>query len=188
MISVVDKEMIRKLYHVQGKSIRWIARELGCARQTVKKAIQDAEPPKYNLTKPRPKPVISQIKSIVEQWLEEDKKSPPKQHHTGHHIYERLVEEYDYQGSESGIRRLLGQLRRKQKETYVPLEFSPGSNAQCDWCEVTIIIAGERTLAQVFLLRLGNSRMPFVISGERGQACIIALLLRITYYRNRHET
>jgi transposase len=163
MISVVDKEMIRKLYHVQGKSIRWIARELGCARQTVKKAIQDAEPPKYNLTKPRPKPVISQIKSIVEQWLEEDKNNPPKQHHTSHRIYERLVEGYDYQGSESGIRRLLGQLRRKEKETYVPLEFSPGSNAQCDWCEVTVIIAGERTLAQVFLLRLGNSRMPFVM-------------------------
>lgn len=65
--SVVDKEMIRKLYHVQGKSIRWIARELGLARQTVKKAIQDAEPPKYKLTKARPQPIISQIKSIVEQ-------------------------------------------------------------------------------------------------------------------------
>lgn len=163
MISVVDKEIIRKLYHVQGRSIRWIARELGCARQTVKKAIQDSEPPKYKLTKPRHQPVISQIKSIVEQWLEEDKNNPPKQHHTGHHIYERLVEEYNYQGSESGIRRVLGQLRHKEKETYVPLEFLPGSNAQCDWCEVTVIIAGERTLAQVFLLRLGNSRMPFVM-------------------------
>ena len=86
MISVVDKEMIRKLYHVQGKSIRWIARELGLARQTVRKSIQDAEPPKYKLTKPRPQPVISQIKSIVEHWLEEDKNSPPKQRHTGHRI------------------------------------------------------------------------------------------------------
>ncbi|MBP7331025.1 MAG: hypothetical protein KBA08_01705 [Firmicutes bacterium] len=36
MINVVDKETIRKLYHVQGKSIRWIARELGFARQTEK--------------------------------------------------------------------------------------------------------------------------------------------------------
>ena len=44
MIDVVDKETIRKLYHVQGKSIRWIARELGFARQTVKKAIQDSSP------------------------------------------------------------------------------------------------------------------------------------------------
>lgn len=163
MIKVVDKEIIRKLYHVQGKSIRWIARELGCARQTVKKAIQDTEPPKYNLTKPRNKPVISQIKSIVEQWLEEDKKNPPKQHHTGHRIYERLVEEYGYQGSESGIRRLLGQLRRKEKETYIPLEFLPGSNAQCDWCEVTVIMARDKTVVQVFLMRLGNSRMPFVM-------------------------
>ena len=163
MISVVDKEIIRKLYHVQGKSIRWIAREIGCARQTVRKAIQNAEPPKYNLAKPRPKPVIGPIKAIVEQWLKEDQDRPLKQRHTGRRIYERLVEEYGYQGSESGIRRLLGQLRRKEKETFVPLEFTPGSNAQCDWCEVTVIIAGEKTVVQVFLLRLGNSRMPFVM-------------------------
>ena len=114
MFSVVDKEMIRKLYHVQGKSIRWIARELGLARQTVKKAIQDAEPPKYKLTKPRTQPVISKIRSIVEQWLEEDKNNPAKQYHAGHRIYERLVDEHDYQGSESGIRRLLGQCASKR--------------------------------------------------------------------------
>jgi len=164
MISVVDKEIIRKLYHVQGKSIHWIAREMGCARQTVRKAIQDAEPPKYNLAKARPKPVIGQIKAIVEQWVEEDKDRPLKQHRTGRRIYERLVEEYGYQGSESGIRRLLGQLRRKEKETFVPLEFTPGSNAQCDWCKATVIIAGVKILVQVFLIRLGNSRMPFVMA------------------------
>lgn len=163
MIEVVDKEIIRKLYHVQGKSIRWISRELGWSRQTVKKAIQDADPPKYNLIKTKPKPVIGPIKDIVSLWVEDDKNAPPKQHHTGHRIYERLVEEYGYQGSESGIRRLLGQLRRRHRETYVPLEFSPGSNAQCDWCEVVALLNEERTLAQVFLLRLGNSRMPFVM-------------------------
>lgn len=96
MNEVVDKEIIRKLYHVQGKSIRWISRELGWSRQTVKKAIQDADPPKYNLIKTKPKPVIGPIKDIVSLWVEDDKNAPPKQHHTGHRIYERLVEEYGY--------------------------------------------------------------------------------------------
>jgi len=164
MIDVVDKEIIRRYYHLQGKSMRWIARELGIARQTVKKAVQDSSPPKYKLSRPKPRPVISPIIGIVQQWLREDQDRPKKQHHTGHRIYERLVEEYDYQGSESGIRQLLGQLRRREKETFVPLEFTPGSNAQCDWCEATIIIDGKKTLARVFLLRLGNSRMPFVMA------------------------
>ncbi|MGB9921160.1 MAG: hypothetical protein ACPLPT_10665 [Moorellales bacterium] len=31
MISAVDKEVIRRLYYVEGKSIRWIHRELGYA-------------------------------------------------------------------------------------------------------------------------------------------------------------
>jgi len=52
MISVVDKEIIRKLYHVQGRSIRWLAKELGCARQTVKKAIQDSEIQTYQTKAP----------------------------------------------------------------------------------------------------------------------------------------
>lgn len=122
------------------------------------------KPPKYRFAKPRPKPVIGQIKAIVEQWVEEDKDRPVKQRHTGCRVYERLVEEHGYQGSESGIRRLLGHLRFKEKETFVPLEFTPGSNAQWDWCEATVVIADVKTLAQVFLMRLGNSRMPFVMA------------------------
>lgn len=76
--------------------MRWITRELGLARQTVKKAVQDSSPPKYNLSRAKPRLVISPIIGIVEQWLKEDQDRPKKQHHTGYRIYERLVKEYDY--------------------------------------------------------------------------------------------
>jgi DNA invertase Pin-like site-specific DNA recombinase len=73
MISVVDKELIRRLYFKQQKSIRWIAREFKMSRKTVRKALVDGEKPKYNLTRPKPKPVTSHIRPIVAQWLQEEK-------------------------------------------------------------------------------------------------------------------
>jgi hypothetical protein len=45
-------------------------------------------------------------------------------------------------------------------------------------------ISGNITPDRYFSTLTGKQRG----AGERGQACIIALLLRITYYRNRHET
>ena len=44
MINVVDKETIRKLYHVQGKSIRWIARNWFCQANSKKKRYKTPYP------------------------------------------------------------------------------------------------------------------------------------------------
>jgi hypothetical protein len=47
MIKVEDKEEIRRLYYLEHKAIRWIARTLGHSRKTVRKAMADASPPVY---------------------------------------------------------------------------------------------------------------------------------------------
>jgi transposase len=165
MISVVDKELIRKLHFVEGKSIRWIHRHFGYARQTIRKALKDAAPPEYRLNRPRPQPVTGAIRSVLAEWVAEDEaKLQKKQRHTGQRMYERLVEEYGYTGSPSTIRRLVGELRRRTRETFVPLEFPAGSNAQCDWGQAPVIIDGLELLAEIFALRLSYSRMPFVMA------------------------
>ena len=118
MIDVVDKELIRRLYYVEGKSIRWIHRELGYARQTIRKALRDAAPPEYRLSRPRPQPVTGTIRSVLAQWVAEDEAKPhKKQRHTGQRMYERLVEEYGYTGSPSSIQHLVAELRRQTRET-----------------------------------------------------------------------
>lgn len=45
MITVEDKEEIRRLFYLEHKSIRWIARRLGHSRKTVRKALADASLP-----------------------------------------------------------------------------------------------------------------------------------------------
>ena len=73
---MVDIEYIRKKHFVEGWSIRKISRNLSVARQTVRKALQSSEIPKYNLTKEKPCPVMDPFKEIVKEWLERDKEQP----------------------------------------------------------------------------------------------------------------
>ncbi len=162
MIGVVDKEIIRRLHYVQEWPIRRIARELGYARQTVRRALQDSDPPRYKLSRSRPKPVMGDVEAIIEKWLEEDAQQPPKQRHTARRIWQRLKDEYNFRGAESTIRRHVGQIRRRLREAFIPLEFDPGERAQVDWGEAKVVLAGAITDVQLFCARLLFSGMPFV--------------------------
>jgi hypothetical protein len=75
-----------------------------------------------------------------------------------------LRDQKDFQGAESTVRRLVSQLRPKDPEVYIPLAFSPGEAAQIDWGTATVCIAGERTIAHLFCVRLCYSCAPFVMA------------------------
>jgi len=57
MIPVDERERIRRAYYVEQKSKRQIAVNWALAA-TVEKAVASAEMPKYQLTGPRPAPVL----------------------------------------------------------------------------------------------------------------------------------
>jgi len=116
MIKVEDKEEIRRLYFWRRWSIRKIARELGHSRKTVRKALNDASPPVYKRRTSCPERVIGPVKHIIESILEEDKKRPIKQRHTARRIYQRLVDEHDFKGSESTVRKYVRRVRGDKRE------------------------------------------------------------------------
>ena len=165
MISVEDREKIRRAYFIEGQSIRQIARELGHSRKTVRKAIESAEPMSYTLQKPRPAPVLGPYRARIDEILEENEHLPRKQRYTGHKIYEDIRDQ-GYRGSESSVRSYIGQLRRekKKRKVYIPLEFDPGIDGQVDWGEAMAIIAGVLVTVQLFLMRLCYSRKLFVMA------------------------
>ena len=53
MIKVEEKERIRRAYYVEQMSIRQIRREMGYARQTIRKALDDGAEEVYTLKEPR---------------------------------------------------------------------------------------------------------------------------------------
>lgn len=54
--------------------------------------------------------------------------------------------------------------RKGKKDAYLPLEFDPGMDAQVDWTEAEVILAGERVTVQVFLMRLNYSKVRFAMA------------------------
>jgi len=163
MISVEDREKIRRAYFSENKSQRQIARELGHSRKTVRNAIESAEPGSYTLRKPRAAPVLGPYRARIDELLEENERLPRKQRYTGHRIY-KDIQAKGYNGAESTVRGYIAERRRekRKREVYIPLEFDPGADAQVDWAEAVAIIGGERVIVQLFLMRLCYSRKLFV--------------------------
>ena len=165
MRTVDDYEVIRRAYYLEGLSIREIGRKLHHGRALIRKAIGQAEPAGYQLSEPRPAPVLAPYKEKIEALLEESDGLPRKQRYTAHKIYELVCKE-GYTGSEGSIHNFVSQRRkeRKRKDAYLPLEFDPGQDAQADWGEAVVEMAGERVKVQLFILRLNYSRVRFVMA------------------------
>jgi len=165
MISVEQREAIRRAYYVDKCSIRQIARDLHCSRKTVAKAIAAAAPARYTRTAPRPAPLLGPFKARLEQLLAERERQPPKQRYTTAKLYELLHAE-GYQGSPSRLRGYLSERKRalRSPATFLPLEFDPAQDAQVDWGEAVASIAGQQVTVQLFVMRLCFSRRTFAMA------------------------
>lgn len=164
MVKVDEKERIRRAYFLQRKSIREISREFHHARRTVRKAIYDPAPPRYTRSAPTGKPMLGPFTVIIDQWLDEDLSRPKKQRHTARRVYHRLVEEHGFKGGESTVRLYVRQHRPREREVYIPLEYDPGSDAQCDFGSAYVVMADNLESVQLFCLRLCYSTKPFVMA------------------------
>jgi transposase len=158
---MVDVEFIRKKHLIDGWSIRKISRHLDLARQTVRKVLGQSEPPRYWQRQPRPCPAMDPYVGVIEGWLAADTRAPRKQQHTAKRIYDRLVEEHQFGGAESTVRRYVARLRARPTEVFIPLTAAWGQQAQVDWGQATVRIAGTAVVAHLFCLRLRASGVAF---------------------------
>jgi transposase len=163
MIKVSKKEDIRRAYYVEQKSLRQIAAQFKCCRRTIHKALACAEAEHYIRKVPPAAPVLGQYKVRLEQLWRENADLPTKQRLTGKQIYRQLQKE-GYSGSEARVQSYLVELRKQTKivPTFLPLEFDPGQDAQVDWGEAQVEMAGQPLIVQFFVMRLNYSRRIFV--------------------------
>jgi transposase len=164
MISVEQRENIRRAYFLEDRSIREIARELHHSPRTIHKAISSAAP-ETRIRRARECPVLGPYESRIQELLMENNRLPKKQRYTGRRIYHQIRSE-GYNGAESTVRRYIGQLRggQKKRDVYIPLEFDAGTDAQVDWGEATVIMGGEPVTVELFMIRLCYSRRLFVMA------------------------
>lgn len=163
MIRVDEKEHIRNLHLVQGKGIREIARITGRSRQAVRKALRSGTVPVYSPRGFVGRKLLGEHEEKIQQWLEADKKVRRKQRHTGTRIAQRLREECGYEGGDAAVRRYVSKIQGPSKvKAFIPLEFDPGENAQCDWGDADVYLDGELVRVKIFELRLNYSKALFV--------------------------
>jgi len=85
--------------------MRSIAKEFGHSRNTVRKTLLDVKP-EYHREIERCSPVMDRNRAVILSWSRSGKEIPRKQRHTARRIYSRLVDEHDFQGAKSTVRRL----------------------------------------------------------------------------------
>lgn len=166
MIKMAHVEDIRKRLHVEGKSLRQVAKELRVSRHTVAKYANQTDIPKYNRQVPYTSPVMTeQYREQIERLLAENETLPRKQRWIGHTIFLEL-QKNGYTGSEPTVRRYIAQHRKeKRKRTaFVPLVYEPGEVAEVDFGEAQVRLKGELVKVQMLCFRLRWSHMPFVVA------------------------
>ncbi len=158
-----------------GDSERRISRELKISRPTIHKYKVWAEEQGYldpthplptaatlqTALGPTPPPPqmtsgLAEYQPFVEQLLEQGVEMTA--------IWQRLRENYDYQGSYSAVRRFVQRLQPRQPEAYVRVQTEPGEELQVDFGSAGQLfdpVSGRLRKAYVFVATLSYSRHQY---------------------------
>jgi transposase len=149
----------------QGESIRELAERHGVHRRTVRQAIDSAMPA------PRKKPVrnsprLDAVKPWIDEMLRVDLTAPRKQRHTVRRIVARLIDEHDAVGLPyTTVRDYVGPRRREitaeagkdSEQGFILQTHQPGQEAEVDFGELYVLLAGVKTKVFLFALRMSYS-------------------------------
>ncbi len=165
-LSPDEQESIRRAFHIEGKAIRQIERETGHSRQAIRRALSNQPPPLTSATSSafRSAPIFGPFLARVEALITENDSLPRKQRYTAHRIFE-IIQDEGYQGCESRVRQHIATWKEAHHppELFLPLEFEPGQDAQVDWGEGYVILAGQRQKVQFFVMHLCYSRRTYAM-------------------------
>ena len=156
MYSVDVYLRVRRAVMVEGMSVREAGRTFGLHRDTVRKMLAYSVPPGYRRQTPPRRLKLEPFTGVIDHILGEDHQVPRKQRHTAKRIFERLRDEYGFDGQYTIVKDYVREHRRQTREMFVPLSHAPG-HAQCDFGEALVIIGGVQQKAHCFVIDLPHS-------------------------------
>ena len=158
-------EQIRRDRDREGLSIRALAERHGVHRRAVRHALASPVPPAKRPPVSRPAPKLGPYRVVIDGWLEADRVAPRKQRHTARRIYRRLVDEHGADVGESTVRQYVRARKRQLgwpvSEVFVPQVHAPGVEAEVDWGEALVELAGAPTKVHLFVMRASFSGAAF---------------------------
>lgn len=158
-------EEIRVDHRREGLSIRELAARHKVHRRTVRAALASPVPPARKEYSPRGRPAVDPFRDVIDAWLVADAAAPVKQRHTARRVWQRLVAEHGADVSEVSVSRYVAVRRRElgldKVEVFVPQAHDPGAQAEVDFGEFHVLLAGADVKVWMFAMRLSASGKAF---------------------------
>lgn len=136
----------------RGMSVRQIARELGCSRNTVKRYLRNAQASRYG-----PRAARATKLEPFKKYLRE-RVEAAKPHWIPAVVLLREIRELGYAGGLTQLKMFINPLKSIEEEPVVRFETPPGEQMQADF---TVVRRGRDALL-AFVATLGYSRATFV--------------------------
>lgn len=164
MTKVERNEAIRRDHRNENASIHELARRYRVHRRTVRQALASAEPSERKVPE-RPEVAFGPYREIVTKWLTDDMLVPRKQRHTARRVWQRLVDEHNAEVAESTVRAAVAEIKadlfRNVAKVPIPQEHHYGHEAEVDFGDIHVVLAGVMTTLQLFVMRLSGSGKAF---------------------------
>ncbi len=155
-----EVHVVRHKVLVEGQKIRRVAREMGIARNTVRKYLAQPAPVRVEKA-PRARPVLERVEARLEAMLADAPQwTGGKQRLTAARLHTMLVTEGFTVGSTT-VKAAVAEWKRRRREVFVPLVYPAGDLAEVDFFEVLVELAGRRTKVWMFVMRLMHSGRDF---------------------------
>jgi transposase len=145
-------------------SVRGLARKYHVHRRLVREALMHAELSPRKAPE-RKSPQLEPLKEIIDGWLRDDLDAPRKQRRSVKRVHARLLDEHGADVSYSAVRDSVSRRRpeiweeagRGPARAFVPQHHPPGQDAEVDFGELWVRLAGVMTKCYLFVLRLSYS-------------------------------
>ena len=165
MLTVETIGRIRREYHVKGKGIGAIARDLKVSRNTVRKVLRSGATSFDYRRSVQPLPKLGAWRADLDGMLAANAAKPARERLMLIRVFEDL-RGLGYAGGYDAVRRYARSWQKAHgaatADAYVPLSFAPGEAYPFDWSHEIIVLDGVTTTIKVAHVRLCHSRMPFV--------------------------
>lgn len=169
---------IRYETNSKGHTYSEVAKQMGIDWRTVKKysdmeEFQEEQPVKQT----RKSPVMDPVKPIIDGWILEDATKKRKFRRTAKRMYDLLVKEHSFQGSNRSVREYVSkrklELLEENTDAFLPLEAKSGT-AQVDFGEAPFLHKGKEVIRHYLVLSFPYSNaFLFQVFPSENRECFL---------------